>query len=318
MRRGPGRRWRTPWQGGDPRGEAFAPTSYSTTRAPRPKPSSVARWTTGSATGSSLTTATIVVGVSSWLLLHETRRPTLRVTDARFGRITMRGRECSRREQMRRPVGRAPAPPTEHLVEVPDLTSTRGPERDSAAASRLAIAMRTPKHCATARVPTMRQNACSASGSLSSKLSIRAARAWSSDPKTAPVASSGSAPLRPNIGRDERNTVPRRPPNTRPCAREGKSNNHRAFTYNHCVPRRTLQFHASPAAACHALEPALLPDERLRQLPRSRPDQRDGQLPHLRVRAGGRPPSSRAATPTRAQRSRLARRSSRTRSSWCR
>ena len=45
---------------GDSSGEAVAPTSYSTTRAPRSKPSSVARCTTGSATGSSLTTATIV------------------------------------------------------------------------------------------------------------------------------------------------------------------------------------------------------------------------------------------------------------------
>ena len=133
-----------------------------------------------------------------------------------------------------------------------------------------------------------------------------------------PLPSPASDPRRsgPYTGRDERNKVPRRPPNTRPCAREGKSNNHRAFTYNHCVPCRTRQFHASPAAARLPVEPAVLPDERLRQLPRGRPDHGDGQLPDLRVR----PPAAltRAATPTRARRSRSARRSWRTRSSWCR
>ena len=129
--------------------------------------------------------------------------------------------------------------------------------------------------------------------------------------KTAPVASSGSAPLRPNTGRDERQ-VPRRPLKTRPCAREGKSNNHRAFTYNHCVPCGTRQLHASPAATRHAYEPALLPDERLRQLPRRRSDHRDGQLPHLRVRPPA--PLTRTAAPTRVRRSRSARRRSRTRS----
>jgi hypothetical protein len=131
-----------------------------------------------------------------------------------------------------------------------------------------------------------------------------------------PSVSSGSAPLRPHTGRDQRNTEPRRPPNTRPCAREGKSNNYRAFTYNHCVPRRTLQFHASPAATRHELEPALLPDERLRQLPRGRPDHRDGQLPDLRVHPPA--PLTGEAPPIRAPRSRSARRSSRIRSSSCR
>src|SRR5215207_5373299 len=64
---------------GDSSGEALAPTSYSTTLAPRSKPSSVARWTTGSATGSSLTTATIVGWDRSVMWAWLARQPFVRI-----------------------------------------------------------------------------------------------------------------------------------------------------------------------------------------------------------------------------------------------
>ena len=66
---------------------------------------------------------------------------------------------------------------------------------------------------------------------------------------------------------------------------EGNRTDNRAYTYHHCVPGGTRQLHAPHASAHHAVEPAVLPHERLRQLPRRRSDERRRHLPHLRLHA---------------------------------
>src|SRR4026207_2327800 len=84
---------------------------------------------------------------------------------------------------------------------------------------------------------------------------------------------------------------------TRCRAREKGNQEPGAFTYIHSVPRGTRQLDAAHAAPHHAYDPALLPNERLRQLPRGRSDHRDGQLPDLRIRPPD--PLTRAAPATR-------------------
>jgi hypothetical protein len=86
-------------------------------------------------------------------------------------------------------------------------------------------------------------------------------------------------------GRDERNLSAAQAAQPAAVREEGNRKNNRAYPYHHCVPGGTRKFHAPHASAHHAVEPAVLPHERLRQLPRRRSNDRRCQLPDLRLHA---------------------------------